>query len=268
MTVEIETGYTPSNGKHARIMHVGVAEAFTVDTANTTDVDSSTYAEANVENGLTVDKYKPNATSWTIELDLDGGAADINCVCIGSGDLATSGQTINVQYDNSGFTTIDSSTPTVDDPIMFLFDTKNSATWRITGSGTSKPTIYNIMLGQVLVMERPFYSGFSPARMNRQSQVIGNLSRTGELLGRSLKRTTLEVEYQWNNLTYTWVRANLDGPTGLIQSLETKQAYVAWRPTEVGDVDYLMRAEVRPPQAIGMRDLWNFSMSGEAYAYE
>lgn len=268
MTVEIEAGYTLTDGNNARIMHDGVVLPFTVVDANTTDVDSASYADANIINGLTVDRYKPNATTWTIEIALTGGSAGVSAIAIGSDDLFTSGQTVSVQYDDTGFVTIDSATPTDNGPVLFLFDTKTSATFRITGTGTAKPTIYNVMIGKPLVMQRSFYGGYTPARMNRGTEVVGNLSRTGELLGRSIKRTVLSAAYQWNNLTYDWVRANLDGTGGLIQSLETKTAYVAWRPAVVGDVDYLMRASVTPPNAQGMVDLWTFGVSGEVHSYE
>lgn len=265
MTVSIDAGYNLPSEKHARIMHNGVALPFTVDEANTTDVDSSNFSEASITNGLTSDRYKPNATSWTIDFDLDGGSQAATAICIGSDDLFSSGQTITIQQ---GTTTIDSVTPTDDSPIIFLFDTISSLRWRILGSGSAKPTIYNVMIGNPLVMERPFYGGFQPTRMNRKTEIIGNISRTGELLGRSKKRTILQGAYSWNNLTYDWVRANLDGPNGLINSLESKQGYIAWRPGLVGDVDYMMRSNTTPPSTLGVRDLMSFSMSAEVHSYE
>lgn len=266
MTVEIQG--TLTDGKNARVMHDGVSLAYTVNQANTTAVDSSTYDEDNIGNGLTGDRYKPNATSWTIEIDLDGGAASATTICIGSDDMFTSGQTVNIQYDNSGFTTIDSVTPTDDSPIMFLFEAQSSAKWRITGSGTAKPTIYNVMIGNALKMERPFYAGHRPARMNRQVEVMGNISGSGGLLGRSTRRTILTGGYSWEHLTRDWVRTNLDGTSGLIQSLETKPGYIAWRPSEENDCDYIMRADTNPPEAQGIRNLHTFSMTAEVYAYE
>ena len=117
-------------------------------------------------------------------------------------------------------------------------------------------------------MERPFYGGNTPTRLSRMTEVIGNISGSGELLGRSKKRTTLNSSYAWNNLTYSWVRTNLDGPTGLIQSVETEPFFIAWRPSETEDVDYVMQAEVTPPQALGIRDLYSFSISGTVHSYE
>lgn len=266
MTVEVSG--TLTDPKNARVMHDGVALAFTVDDGNTTAVDSSTFAKNNIINGLTSDRYKPNATSWTIEIDLTGGSQAVTGVCIGSDDMFTNGQTVTLQRDNSGFVTVDDVTPTDDSPIMFLFDSVSSATWRITGSGTGKPTIYNVMIGNPLKMQQAFYGGYSPARMNRQSEIIGNISGSGELLGRSVRRSILRGQYDWQHLTRDWVRTNLDGQSGLIQSLEAKQGYIAWRPDDEEDCDYLMRTTSTAPAAMGIKNYYTFSMSAEVHAYE
>lgn len=268
MTVAIDTGYTLPFGKHARLMHEGLTFPYTVNDGNTTSVAGPTFSKNGIINGLTVDRYRPNATTWIIEIDLTGGAQEVSGICIGSSDMAASGQTVSIQYDDGGFTTIHSIAPTVDSPIMFLFAPITAAKWRITGSGAAAPTIYNVMIGNTLVFEQPFYAGFTPARMNRATEIIGNISRTGELLGRSVRRTTLVSEYAWTHLTYGWVRANLDGKNGVIQSLEAKTGYIAWRPALVGDVDYLMRATVSPPVSMGIKNLWSFGMTAEVYSYE
>ena len=268
MTVSIEPAYTLPTGKHARVMHAGVAVPFTVDAGASTPVDSTNFALNNVINGLTIDQYRPNATTWVLELDITGGPLDINSVCVGMRDGFTAGQTVTLAYEDAGFTTIASVTPTDDSPILFLFETKNTGTIRLSGVGTGKPTIYNVMVGNALVMERPFYAGFSPAPMNRQTEVLGNLSGSGELMGRSIKRTTLQTRYPWRNLSEDWVLANLAGTAGLIQNVESKQAYVAWRPIESQTVDYVMVASTSAPVAQGQRDLWSFDMGAEVFAYE
>lgn len=267
MTVEVSGSL--SEPKNARLMHVGVSAPFTVNDANTTAVDSSTFGKNNPINGLTSDRYKPDATSWTIELDITGGTTDITGLCIGSDDLFTNGQTVTIQRDNSGFVDIDSVTPTNDSPVMFLFDSVASgAKVRINGTGSGKPSIYNIMVGNPLKMQRSFYGGYSPARLNRKTEVIGNVSGSGELLGRSKRRTILQGSYTWENLTKTWVDANLEGPSGAIISLEDKQAYIAWRPDDEGDCDYIMRAQSQAPQAQGIKNLWSYSFSAEVHSYE
>jgi len=194
------------------------------------------------------------------------------CFAIGAHNLGSAGARITFEHDSNSddtFTAIETVTPTNDSPILFFFDTVTSSRWRITVDRGVLPEIAVVRVGNPLTFERPFYSGFTPARMGRATDVIGNISRTGELLGRSIKRTLLQEDYQWKNLTYTWVRANIDKPGGVIQSLEKKAAFMAWRPEEAtDDVSYILRAQPTAPRAQGSRDLWTFSFSAEVYAYE
>jgi hypothetical protein len=194
------------------------------------------------------------------------------CIAIGAHTLGLTGARVTFEHDSNGddvWTSIGTVTPTDNSPIMFFFDEITSDRWRITIDRGVLPEIGVVRIGDPLVFERPFYSGFTPARMNRATDVIGNMSRTGELIGRSIKRTILIEDYQWQNLTYAWVRANLDGPNGVIQSLEIKPAFMAWRPEVVtGDVSYIMRGTAGAPSPMGMRNLWTFSISAEVYSYE
>lgn len=199
------------------------------------------------------------------------GAQPANIFCAAGINMADSGGRLRLLHDSDddgNYTEIESLDITDRGPAMFLFDEIVSAKWRIAIANTVMPEIAVGWLGNALVFERPFYGGFTVPRMDRNTQIMGNISGTGELLGRSKKRTTLSASYSWSNLTYDWVRANLDGPNGLIQSAESEPLFVAWRPSETQDVDYLMRAQVQAPRAAGSRDLHSFGMSGEAYAYE
>ena len=153
-------------------------------------------------------------------------------------------------------------------PVMFIYEPITSAKRRIQISGGALPEIGVFRVGKALQMERPFYGGFTIPRMARNAVVRGNISGSGELLGRSLERTTLNTQYQWQHLSYDWVRVNLDGPNGLVQAAETEPLFLAWRPSETQDVDYVMRASTQAPSAMGLRDLFTFGMSGEAHSYE
>jgi hypothetical protein len=104
--------------------------------------------------------------------------------------------------------------------------------------------------------------------MNRQTEVLGNLSGSGELMGTSIKRTVLKTTYPWRNLTEAWIKTNLSTPSGLIQNVEGRACYLAWRPSEEQDVDYAMLVSTSAPVAQGERDLWSFSLSAEVHSYE
>lgn len=178
---------------------------------------------------------------------------------------------ITIEHDSNEddtWTEIGVVTPLDDSPIMFFFVPVTSIRWRIKVDRSVLPEIGVMWIGEALQMERPFYGGYSRPVMSRNTTVRGNISGSGELLGRSKERTTLQASYAWNYLTYTWVDANLNGRNGLIQSIEAAPLFVAWRPSDTQDVDYVMRATADPPQNIGQGSLNSFSMSGEAHAYE
>ena len=274
MTVAFEGGYSLPSGdlplNHARVVHKG--NSFAPDTI-TASAELALYPGSAANSGDTVDRWRPVAsgtTTATLAYTL-ASAQEADCFAIAAHNLGTIGGTITFQHDSNGdgtWTTIGSVSPTDDSPILFLFDPITSDEWRIQVSVGAVPEIGVFRIAKALQMERPFYGGFAPARMNRNAQVLGNMSGSGELLGRSRKRTTLSSSYSWQHLSYDWVRANLDGTSGLIQSAEIDPVFIAWRPSEVQDVDYVMRASTEAPSAMGLRDLFTFSMSGEAYAYE
>lgn len=219
---------------------------------------------------ITVRECITHASEATLRYDLFT-ATECDVMAIAAHNLFTGGGRIQFQHDSNNddtWTTIATSAPTDDSPIMCILEPVTSSRWRIVVDRCALPEVAVFRVGAALQMERPFYAGFTPARMSRMTETLGNISGSGELLGRSRKRSILEARYQWANLTYTWVRANLDGPHGLIQSVEVEPFFAAWRPGETQDVDYFMRASVEAPSPTGQRDLHSFSISGEVHAYE
>lgn len=192
--------------------------------------------------------------------------------CIAAHNLGSRQANLVFQHDSNNddtWTNLSATiTPTDDSPIMFIHEGVTSSRWRILVAKAGLPEIGVMRIGAALQMERPFYGGFGPTRMARQTEVTGNISGSGELLGRSRRRTILKSSYSWANLSYDWVRTNLDTPTGLIQSAEIDPLFVAWRSSVTQDVDYVMRASAQPPTNTGQRDLMTFSMSGEVHSYE
>jgi len=222
------------------------------------------------DNTILVRRAYTHLSSATLRLDTflaQGGT----CFAIGAHTLGMAGARVTFEHDSNGddtWTSIGSVSPDNDSAIMFFFSEITSDRWRVTVDRGVLPEIGILWVGDPLTFERPFYAGFTPARMNRSTEIIANMSRSGELLGRSIKRTILLEDYQWMNLTYSWVRANLDGKNGVIQSLEDKPGFIAWRPELTDDASYIMRAQPSAPMSMGSRDLWSFSMSVEVYSYE
>lgn len=222
------------------------------------------------DNTLVVSRVAVNKSESNLRID--GFASQAGDVyCLAGHNLGSSGTRITFEHDNNNddtWTSLGTLSPTDDSPIMFIHEGVTSSRWRISLDRGVLPEIAVLRVGALLQMERPFYGGHAVSRMNRNTSISGNISGSGQLLGRAKKRTVLNGAYAWNNLTYTWVRANLDGPTGLIQAAEIEPLFVAWRASETQDVDYVMRATVKAPTAQGVRDLHNFSMEGEVHAYE
>lgn len=196
-----------------------------------------------------------------------------DCFAIAAHNLGSGAGRITFEHDRDGdgvYYPLQTVEPSDDSPILLLQDAGGvtAENWRITVDRGVLPEIGVVRLGNALQMERPFYGGATVGRMTRNTSTTGNISGSGQLLGRSKRRTTLTTNYPFQNLSYAWVRDNLDGPNGLIQSVETEPFFAAWRPSETQDVDYVMRGQASPPQAQGVTDLWSFSISGEAHSYE
>lgn len=274
MTVAYESGYTLPSGtlplKHARVVHKGNS---LVPITITASAELPLYPGSAANSGDTVDRWRPvvsGVTTATLAYEM-ASAQEADCFAIAAHNLGTIGATLTLQHDSNGddtWTTIGAVAPADDSPILFIFEPITSDKWRIQVSGGDTPEVGVFRVAKALQMERPFYGGFAPTPMSRNTEVRGNLSGSGQLLGRSKERTTLSSSYTWKNLSYDWVVANLGGKNGLIISVEDEPVFIAWRPFDVGDCDYVMNPKTSSPQAQGVRDLFDFSMSGDALAYE
>jgi hypothetical protein len=272
MTVFFEAGYVLPGPdlplKHARVAHAGNWHAGGTITASTTETG---FVAASADNSLTYERWKATALTATWDNDL-GSAKLTDYCCITAHNMGTNGNTLQVQYDSTGGGAwVDViNQPVLDDsPIFAIFLPETRQKWRVQISGGTIPEIGVVKFGTALQFERPFYGGFAPTRMSRRTSTTGNMSEGGEFLGRSKIRSSLATDYKWSNLTYAWVRANLDGPTGLIQSLETEPFFLAWRSSSEADVDFgWTKSAVGPPTLSGTRDLVDFGFQAEVYGYE
>ncbi len=210
-------------------------------------------------------------SSATLRFDLFGTVAG-DVFAIAAHNIGTGLGRVTFEHDsdeNDAWTSIGSVSPVDNSPIMFIFVPITSVRWRITVDRGVLPRIGILQIATALQFERPFYGGFSPSRMARRTTVTGNMSEGGEFLGRSKIRSSISTNYSWSNLTYAWVRANLDGLTGLIQSIETEPFFLAWRSSSEEDVDFgWTTGPVSSPTLSGPRDLMTFGFQAEGYGYE
>jgi len=237
----------------------------------TTDGSTETYTGAN--NTVKITRVAAHVSESTIAL-LGYGATSCTLMAIAAHNIGSGGQgEIAFSHDSNddgSYTLIQTINGIENDsPLMLFFDAVSSKNWQLTVSRTVLPEIGVLRVGTPLTMERSFYSNYSPTRMARRTETLGNLSGSGGLLGRSKQRTVLTGSYSWSNLTYDWVRSNIDTPDGLIQAAEDEPIFIAWRPELTEDVDYVMQPTIsQTPSTAGVRDLMTMAISGEVLAYE
>ena len=269
MTVLFEAGYILPGVdlplKHARIAHSGNWHSGGTITSSS---EATGFTDDAADNSLTYERWKPSALPATWDNDV-GSAKLTNYCCIAAHTMGTNGNTLQVQYNDGGYVDVINEPITDDSPIFAIFEPETRQEWRLRISGGTAPEIGVVKFGLALQFERPFYAGFKPSRMARRTTTTGNMSEGGEFLGRSKIRSSVATDYSWRNLTYAWVRANLDGPTGLIQSIETEPFFFAWRSSSEEDVDFSWTTRpVSPPTLSGTRKLVDFSFQAEGYGYE
>ena len=242
----------------------GVVELLLSDGAETVSYAGSTDSTIFVSEAVT------HASEATLRFDLFA-AQSCDIMALAAHNLFSGAGRVQFQHDSNNddtWTTLATSAPTDNGPVMCILEPVTSSRWRIVVDRCVLPEIGVFRVGLALQMARPFYAGFARSRNNRQTETLGNISGSGELLGRSRKRSILTASYQWAHLSDAWVRANIDGPNGIIQAVETEPFFAAWRPGETSDVDYFMRASTQAPSAMGIRDLHDFSLEGEVHSYE
>ena len=249
------------------MVYNGVSGSATATIALQADSGAYTYPGAN-QGVLSVLEVVHHDSQAGIEFEA-WKAEQTDCMSVAAHNLR--GGRICLAEDNDEDATYDNvqivSVPD-NSPLMLIFAPIGSTLWRVRVDRAVLPEIGVLRIGTALRRQQPFYAGATPARMARNTEVLGNLSGSGELLGGSRKRTTLNVSASWTHLTRDWVRSNLDGETGLIQSAEAEPLFIAWRPTDEEDVDYVMEAQTEAPSAMGIKNYWQFSLSGVAHSYE
>ena len=177
----------------------------------------------------TFEKWKPDgAGSWQVDL---GQPRDVDYVGV-LGELA--GVALEVEYsvDGDNWERFASDTLPVDDsPLMFI-DEVYARYFRITGQ--SQFALASVYIGNLLVMQRPFFGGHSPVSLSRQTDMRASMSRGGHFLGQDIVRQGVSGSMRWENLRPGWYRENFDP---FVRAFRTRPAFIAWnlrdRPREV-----------------------------------
>lgn len=207
--------------------------------------------------------WQPTAsTSW---VKLDAGSA-VTVDYVGLVGLY-SGLTLTLEYsnDDASWTAIDTRIVASNKAIMYLFDEIDARYWRMSFSG-GIPSLAVMYVGQVLIMERGVYGGFSPPSLSRSTGYTTNITETGQFAGRSIVKRGFQTSVPWDNLTANWYRANFDP---FVESARSYPFFIAWRPDQYPEeIVYAWTNNDIKPSNQGQRDLMEVSIDLECHSYE
>jgi hypothetical protein len=255
------TGYTVATNQplnHARILWDMLDGTVTGDGTN----------PAFAANDYTSQRWElaAGANDWTLTM---GAAADLDTVFISAHNLA--GRTVIISTSPDLVTAYTTRATIVADDnstIAALFNQGNgepvsAQRIKINVSEGTGNVVGIIRAGKALQMQRPFYGGYAPIRLNRVTEGQQSFSETGQWLGRTEKRRALSTTYNWQHLTADWYRANFEP---FAETLPLKPFGIVGNPSRMSeDVGWAWTQEDPAPSNMGIRDLMQVSLNVTGY---
>lgn len=202
------------------------------------------------------------ANDWTLTL---AAAADVDTVFISAHNL--SGRTVVISTSPdlvTAYTTRATIVVPDNSTIAALFNdgSGNAISARRININFSEGTgnvVGIIRAGEALQMQRSFYGGYAPIRLNRVTEGQQSFSETGQWIGRTEKRRALSTGYSWSHLTAAWYRANFDP---FAQTLPLKPFGIVGNPSRMSeDVAWAWVQDDPAPSNMGINDLMQVSLN-------
>lgn len=191
--------------------------------------EAAGYDGDNALTGETWTAWRPTAmpATWTLTFT----SAAVSYVGIAAHDCGTKGCTVNIQrWTGSAWSTVATTTPTDDSPILFLLTRRTAqTTFRVEFTGASVPTVGVIWIGDVLEFPRKArWTDSLPYNEATDASFATAVSDGGHVLGRYVTRRAQPCSMTVENLSETWAAANV--PT-LAGWLEDGPVFMADRPS-------------------------------------
>lgn len=248
---------TESIGKPLNHARIGYDSIITTDSISGTTGQAG-YPLSNIVVEQTFEKYKPETTPAVIYIDA-GSLAECNYIgLVGTGIGLV---TVSYSTDNLTYADVTNLDPPASSVSMGLFTPKLARYWRITF--TEVTALTNVKLGKTLDMERAIYGGHSPLPLSARTVKKGNVSETGQWLGRTIQRRGFSTSYSWHNLRAAWYR---DYFQPFVEYARTGTFYISWNPLEFpNEVGYCWCKNDIQPSNMGVIDLMSVSISVEGY---
>lgn len=192
-------------------------------------------------------------TAGTVYVTIDmGSAVNVDSWGVVGHDLADNSGTIKPQYSNDNFATdtndLDTvQTPTGRETIFRKVTNRNYRYFRFEISSTGAASfIANLFLGVALALPKGMPAGFSPANLNRDRNIMNNISEGGQFLGRTIRYNGSKIMIDQRVVTRAWVDANW---TALADHIELYPFYFAWDTTNfAGEAAYCMVKTIAYPK--------------------
>lgn len=250
------TGYTVATNEplnHARILWDMLSGTVTADGTN----------PSFAANDYTAQRWTlaAGANDWTLTL---AAAADVDTVFIAAHNLAGRTVTISTSPDLvTAYTTRATIVVPDNTTLAVMFNQGSGASVsarriKVNVSEGSGNVVGIIRAGEALQMQRSFYGGYAPIRLNRVTEGQQSFSETGQWIGRTEKRRALSTTYTWQHLTASWYRTNFEP---FAQTLPLKPFGIIGNPSRMAeDVAWAWVQNDPRPSNMGIRDLMEVSL--------
>jgi len=204
----------------------------------------------------TVDKWKAvsGASTWRVDLGVARSVDYVGMVA----DAAGVQITVAYSNDDVAYTTFATAvTPTDGAPILLLDAAVSARYWRV--SVASPVDLACVYIGQVLEMQRPFFDGFSPLSLSRNTDTTSSMTRGGQFIGQDIIKRGVSGSIELNNLKPGWYRANFDP---LVRHLRTLPVFFAWNLKRApDDINFCWSSDPIKPAMVAQTEGGRMSVS-------
>lgn len=231
-------------------------------------------AASNAFAGDTFSYWVPDTTgvtSATLTATLATAAA-LDFAAIEAHNLGTHGATVSIEYSTDSGTTWTvagaAQALTDDDPVGWYFMAVTADRWRLNVTGFTAGDAISVgvcFFGAALMMDRPFYQGFTPPIAVNDVDLLNNVSAGNHLLGNSVVRRGLTFSAKFQHISATYIRGDRFQAFQHAFNNGTPFFFV-WRPTQFPEMRYCWReGDTIAPSNTGPRALMGFTMNMRAY---
>lgn len=262
MSIYISSSLVTSEFLSQPLTHARIGWQSIITTSNISGTSGVTgYPVSNVANPATYERYKPDSTTATINVDT-GSSVECDYAAMQSKNVTNA----KIYYSTDGVTYTllhEANLGGKAGAGMVLFQVTTARYWRVVVSG-SNIEIVALKIGKALAMQRPIYGGHSPINLSRVTAERPNLSETGQYLGVTQQRMGLTGSYSWDNLKAAWYREHFDA--FVANNPKANPFFIAWRPSSYPtEVAYCWAKGNIQPQNTGTKDFMSVSMNVEGY---